>query len=212
MAGQEAIRQHTPALVFLDVQMPHMSGFDLLQHLDTINFSVIFVTAFDKYAIKAIKFSALDYLLKPIDIDDLQKAIRRFKEIKTPDHTANQLRNMFKNVTHQDGAFEKLAVPTLQGLEFLKVGDIIFCEADGNYTMVHLRDKQQLLVSKTLKEFENLLEESGFCRIHHSYLVNLAHIEKYERGEGGSVTMTDNYHIDVSRRKKDELLRRIKLV
>jgi two-component system LytT family response regulator len=210
--GKDAIQELSPDLVFLDVQMPHTSGFELLQQLDVINFSVIFVTAFDKYAIKAIKFSALDYLLKPVDIVELQEAIKKYKESKSLPDAENQYRTMFRNINTKAGAFERLAVPTMNGLEFLKTEDIIFCEADGNYTLLHLKARQQLLVSKTLKDFETMLEDSGFCRVHHSYLINLTHILKYEKGEGGTVLLTDNHFIDVSRRKKDELLRRIHVV
>lgn len=203
MAG---IRKNNPKLVFLDVQMPQMSGFDLLQQLSPINFDVIFVSAHNQYAIKAIKFSVLDYLLKPIDVEDLLHAVNRFKERQ--DKTINSFRyqSVLNNIQLESGRVEKLAVPTLQGIDFFNTKDILYCKADGSYTQIVLRNNHQVMVSKNLKDFESLLAGSGFFRVHHSYIINLAHVEKYVKGEGGYVILTDNHHVDVSRRKKDEFL------
>ena len=203
--GIECIRHHAPDLVFLDVQMPKKSGFDILKELSPIDFKVIFVSAFDKYAIKAIKFSALDYLLKPVDVDELITAVNKVTE----DHPRSlfQYQSAWNNVQHRSGKIDRLAVPTFDGIDFYKTDDIIFCKADGNYTHIYLTDKSIKLASKNLKDFENILLDSGFCRVHHSFLINLMHVQKYIKGEGGYVVMTDHHQVEISRRKKEEFLR-----
>ena len=203
--GLDGIRQLNPELVFLDVQMPQMSGFDLLQQVSPVTFDVIFVSAYDQYAIKAIKFSALDYLLKPIDVDDLIHAVKKLRELP---HRKNifQYQAMLNNIRLKSGSVEKLAVPSPEGLDFFDTQDIIFCKADGSYTEIILQNNKHVLVSKNLADFENLLTMSGFCRVHHSYLVNLKHVQKYVKGEGGYVILTDNHMVDISRRKKEEFL------
>lgn len=207
LKGLEGIAEIKPNLVFLDIQMPQMSGFDLLKQLSPINFEVIFVTAFDQYAIKAIRFGALDYLLKPIDIDDLRLALEHAKDRIEKQHTSSfQYQSVISNSHRTHGKLERIAVPTLEGIEFFNTDDIIFCEADGSYTNLQLKGNHRKLVSRNLKDFENLLEDSGFCRVHHSYLINLHHIQKYVKGDGGYVLMTENHHVDISRRKKEEFL------
>lgn len=204
--GIKGIRQLKPSLVFLDVQMPQMSGFDVLQQLSPISFEVIFVSAYDRYAIKAIKFSVLDYLLKPVDVDDLIQAINKVKERLHNKNNSYQYQSVLNNVQSRGGKIEKLAIPSLDGIDFFNTEDIIYCRADGSYTTIFLKGKQNCLVSKNLKDFENLLTESGFCRVHHSFLINLRHVQKYIKGEGGYVLLTDGHHVDISRRKKDEFL------
>lgn len=205
--GLEAIRSLAPDLVFLDVQMPQMSGFDLLKLISPFNFEVIFVTAHDRYAIKAIRFSALDYLLKPVDIDDLRFALQKVKERLVKKNTYHQYQSVLYNLQHKAGKIERLAVPTQEGIEFFNTTDIIFCKAEGSYTHLILTQKRSQLVTRNLKDFESLLLETGFCRVHHTYLINMRHIQKYVRGEGGYVIMTDNHHVDISRRKKEEFLK-----
>lgn len=205
-AGISAIRTLKPDLVFLDVQMPHMSGFDLLQELSPINFEVIFVTAHDQYAIKAIRFSALDYLLKPVDVDDLIHAVKKVQVRISQQNSVHKYQSVLNNIQYKTKNVDRLAVPTFEGIDFFAANDIIFCQADGNYTLLYLVGKQKKLISKNLKDFENLLGSSGFCRVHHSYLINLNHVKKYVRGEGGYVMLTDDLHVDISRRKKDEFL------
>ena len=200
------IRKINPGLVFLDVQMPQLSGFDLLQQLSPIHFEVIFVSAHDQYAIKAIRFSALDYLLKPIDVEDLMHAVNRVKERQNHTSSSFQFQSVLNNIQLKSGRVEKLAVPTLQGIDFFNTQDILYCKAEGSYTQIVLKNNQQALVCKNLKDFESLLAESGFFRVHHSYIINLAHVEKYVKGEGGYVVLTENHHVDVSRRKKEEFL------
>lgn len=206
--GLEAIQQLEPHLVFMDIQMPHMSGFEVLQRLGQIDFKVIFVTAHDQYAIKAIKFSALDYLLKPIDVDDLLHAVKRYQQ--QAELTAkDQFHHLFSNLSLTSTQFEKLAVPSMDGVEFVPVQDIIFCQADGNYTKIHLHGGKELLASRTLKEFELLLSEVGFCRVHHGSLINLKHIRKYIKGEGGYLILSEGHEVPVARRRKEGLLRRL---
>lgn len=204
--GLACIKRLQPDLVFLDVEMPKMSGFDLLQQLTPFNFEVIFVTSYDQYAIKAIKFSALDYLLKPVDVDDLMHAVKKAKERIQRGGGAHHYQSMLNNINFKTGKIEKLAVPTLEGIDFFKIDDIIYCKADGNYTTLYLTNKQEEVISKNLKDFENLLSGSGFCRVHNSYLINMQHVQKYIKGEGGYVMLSEDHHVDISRRRKDVFL------
>ena len=204
--GMISIQQHQPDLVFLDVQMPGMSGFDLLKEMQPVNFEVIFITAYDRYAIKAIKFSAIDYLLKPLDVDDLMQAVKRVEEKQQSIGSAQRLASVVHNLNFNEGGIEKLAVPTMEGIDFMEVSQIIFCEADRGYTNIYLKHEAPKLVSRTLKDFESILTNSGFCRVHHRYLINMKHIQKYIKGEGGYVILTDDHHVDISRRKKEEFL------
>ena len=207
--GIERIKELRPELVFLDIQMPNISGFDVLQQLSPINFEVIFVTSFDQYAIKAIRFSALDYLLKPLDTDDLVQAVQRAKQQIYKGSAAHRYQAVLNNINYKSGKIEKLAVPTLEGIDFYRTDDIIYCDADGHYTTLYLKGRRKELVSKTLKDFENLLSESGFFRIHNSSLINLGCIQKYVRGDGGYVILTEDHHVTVSRRRKDAFLDRL---
>ena len=204
--GIEVIKKNKPDLVFLDIQMPNMSGFDLLQQLAPVNFEVIFVTAHDHYAIKAIKFSALDYLLKPIDIDDLIHAVKRVKERVSIEPTAFRYQSILNNIQYKSREIEKLAVPTLEGIDFFETQDIIFCKADGNYTVLYLKGKANKIVCRNLKDFESLLTEPAFCRVHHAALINMKHIQKYVKGEGGHVILTEGHQVEISRRKKESFL------
>lgn len=205
-AGIAAIKALKPNLVFLDVQMPNMSGFDVLQQLSPIDFEVIFVTSYDQYAIKAIKFSAIDYLLKPLDVDDLIHAVQRVEENLQKNGKTQRYQSVLHNINYTSGKIEKLAVPTLDGIDFFRTDDIIYCEADGSYTTLYLSGKQKQVISKNLKDFENLLSGSGFCRVHNSHLINLGHVKKYIKGDGGYVILTDDHHVDISRRRKDAFL------
>lgn len=204
--GILAIRKLKPDLVFLDIQMPNLTGFDVLQELSPIDFEVIFVTSYDQYAIKAIKFSALDYLLKPLDVDDLIHAVRKTKEQLHKKGNAHRYQSVLHNINHTDRKIEKLAIPTLDGIDFFKTENIILCQADGSYTTLYLVGHQKQVISKNLKDFENLLSGSGFCRVHNSFLINLKHIQKYFKGDGGYVILTENHQVDISRRRKDAFL------
>src|SRR5215831_8196447 len=202
--GIEAIIKHKPAIVFLDVQMPGMSGFDLLSDFPEIDFDVVFITAHDHYAIKAIRFSALDYLLKPIQIDELMAAVKKAEEKKNHRHTNWQYRSLYENVRSSHNASGAIAVPTGDGLLFIKTQNIIRCEAEGNYVIIHQAGKEKMLITKTLGDIETMLDPAAFCRVHNSHLVNLAHIKKYVKGDGGYVIMSDNSKVDIARRKKEE--------
>lgn len=197
-----------PQLVFLDIEMPHLNGFDLLEKCKPLAFDVIFTTSYDQYAIKAIKFSALDYLLKPVDAKELKAAVQKFTERKAP-VSQQQFEILLAKLQQPAASGARIALPTMEGLQIIPVHTIIFCSSSSNYTILTLKDKQKLTVSKTLKEIEEMLEEHRFLRIHHSYLVNLDEIKKYMRGEGGTVLMSDGSSVDVSRAKKELLLKRL---
>jgi two-component system LytT family response regulator len=209
--GYEMILKTEPDLVLLDIEMPGGTGFDLLAKFEDINFNVIFVTAFDKYAIKAIKFSAMDYLLKPVDEEDLIKAIGRVEESVGKKNTTAAVSNLLSN-TKRPADNQKIGLTTSDGLDFVEIKNIMHCEADGKYTFVFMHDGKKLLVSKNLKEFEDLLSDYNFFRIHHSHLVNLDYIRKYQAGRGGYVVMNDGSTITVSQRKKEEFLNNLRKV
>lgn len=203
-----AIIELQPDIVFLDIEMPQMNGFDLLEKLQKINFRLIFTTSYDQYAIKAIRFSALDYLLKPIDREELQYAVK--KAIESVDKPMpQQVEALLQKLNHSANASQKIALPTMEGLQLITVEQIISCESERNYTTLYLKGKQKLVISRPLKEIEELLEEFGFMRVHHSHLVNLKEINKYIRGEGGYLIMSDGSSVDISRSKKESLLQKI---
>ncbi|QHT66199.1 response regulator transcription factor [Rhodocytophaga rosea] len=204
--GLQAIADYQPDVVFLDIEMPVMNGFEMLGRLSDITFEVIFTTGYDSYAIKAIRFSALDYLLKPIDKDELMKAVGKISQ-RRHNPLAQQLDILMQKLNHKPVVLQKIALPTLEGYELVPVVHIIQCESDGNYTLVYLKNGKKFLISRTLKEIEELLEGQGFLRIHHSHLINLNEIIRYVRGEGGYVVMSDNTSVNVSRSRKDILLK-----
>lgn len=207
--GLTAIKQLKPQLVFLDVEIDNQTGFDLLKQLPAINFDVIFTTGYDKYAVEAFKFSAIDYLLKPVDEEDLYKAVSKLQEKISVKETAKKFESLFYNLHATNNASKKICVPVVNGIEFIAVSDIIRCESLINYTTIFLKDRQKLTVSKTLKEFEELLMDYNFFRIHKSHLINLGYIKSYHKGTGGSVIMTDGSEVEVSVRKKDDFLKRL---
>lgn len=206
--GIEAIKQYQPDVVFLDIQMQRETGFDLLAKIHPITFEVIFTTAHSEYAIKAFKFSAIDYLLKPIDIDDLQKALAKVAQ-KQNQNISGRLEHLIQNLKSTTPDNYKLALPTTDGLVFVKLNDILYCEASSNYTEIYTFNKTKYIVSRTLKQYEDLLGEHNFFRIHNSYLINLNAVKKYVRGDGGYVVLENDVSLDVSKRKKDAFLSRI---
>ncbi len=206
-SGQKAIESFKPDLVFLDIEMPFGNGFSMLEKFTTIDFEVIFVTAYSHYAIKAIKFSALDYIMKPIDEKELVAAINKFSQ-QTSKMNNERVSLFMKNIkTDVSGGFKQIALPTREGYIFVSLDDIIRCEGDGNYTAFIFLNGEKVLVSKTLKEFESTLSDFNFVRVHKSHLINLKHVKKYIRGEGGTVFMVDNSEIEVSRRNKEDFLK-----
>lgn len=204
----KAIREGQPSLVFLDVEMPNMNGFEMLECLPAVNFHLIFTTGYDQYALKAIRFSALDYLLKPIDREELQAAVQKVVQ-QSQRPAAQQLELLLQKLKPASAPVNKLALPTMEGLQMVAIDSIVSCESDSNYTIVLLKNGQRLVVSRTLKDIESLLEEQPFARVHHSHLVNLNEVEKYVRGEGGYLVMSDNSVVDVSRSRKEALLKKL---
>ncbi len=202
------IREHSPSLVFLDVEMPKMNGFEMLAQIPTINFHLIFTTSYDQYALKAFRFSAIDYLLKPIDRDELQISVQKVvRQMQIP--VPQQLEIMMEKINQPAKPINRIALPTMEGLQMILVENIIRCESDDNYTILFLKDKKKLIVSSTLKDIELMLDEHPFVRVHRSHMVNLNEIEKYLKGEGGNVIMSDGSAIDVSRSKKETLLKKL---
>lgn len=205
--GLRQIQQLQPQLVFLDVEMPGMNGFEMLQALPDINFDIIFTTAFNQYAIRAIRFGALDYLLKPIDRDELREAIGKY-QTRTQHNSLEQIVALLTHVSkNNDASFQKIALPTLHGYELVAVSKIMLCESSSNYTDVKLNDGRHMVISRTLKDVEELLDRPPFLRVHNSYLVNLEYAIRYVKGEGGYLVLNNDITIPVSRSKKEELLK-----
>jgi len=205
--GLEAIEKMKPDLVFLDIEMPAMNGFEMLEQFTEIPFAIIFTTSYDQYAIKAIRFSALDYLLKPIDPKELVNAVKKVQEQR---HLpmAEQFQMLLKQIQDKDHHFNKIAVPTAEGFELIPADQVIRCEADDNYTHLFIKSNRKIIACRTLKEMEEQLHDfSFFVRVHHSYLVNLNEVTKYIRGEGGYLVMSDGSVVNVSRSRKDSLMK-----
>lgn len=205
-AARKEIDALQPDLVFLDVEMPGASGFSLLEGIEDVQFDVIFVTAHEKYAMQAFRCAALDYLLKPVSAADIKETAKRVvQRTGIARHTSGRLHVLGEELR---GESPNLAVPTLEGFEFVKVKDILRCKAESNYTYLHMHDGRTLLTSRTLGEYEDILYERNFARVHHSYLVNLLHVQKYRKGRGGVIVMSDGAEIDVAQRRKDSFLER----
>ena len=208
---EEGIRSVTllrPSLVFLDVQIYEKTGFDLLRALPDINFAVIFTTAYEKFAIQAIKFSAIDYLLKPIDEEELSIALLKLIDTSVKKTASEKIDILLQN-TQANGVHKKIIVPTVSGFELVDITNIVRCQSDINYTTIFLKDKQKFVVSKTLKDFEEMLTLYAFFRVHNSHLINLSFIKSYNKGNGGYVILTDGTEIEVSSRRKEDLLKRL---
>ncbi len=208
--GIETIRAYHPDLVFLDIKMPRGTGFDVLKELHEMDFEVIFTTAHDNYALTAIKFSAIDYLLKPIDINELQEAVE--KMIRKKDRKLKKENfEVFLSNLQMENSMKKIALPTQDGLMFVKVEHIIRCEGEGAYTKIKLVENEKLMVSKNLKEIEGLLFDCGFFRVHKSHLINLSHVKRYIKGSGGTVVMSDQHSVEVSKRRKEAFLEQLNI-
>lgn len=208
--GIDCVRTLRPELIFLDVMMPDGSGFDVLEKLCDLKFDIIFTTASEKFAVKAIKYSALDYLLKPIDAEELKNAVKKVMERKNHPPDEQNLASLLANIRKSDEQFTKITLPTGSAYEVVQVKDIIRCEANDNYTNVYLAGGKKFLVSGTLKHYEELLPEKDFIRIHHSHLINMAHMLRFLKEDGGYAVMSDGSKVEISRRKKEEFLKRIK--
>lgn len=198
------IDEETPDLVFLDIEMSDGTGFDILKQVRKRNFKLIFTTAFDEYAVKAFKVNAIAYLLKPIDGEELSEAIEKIQAEKN-DIIEARLEKLMQFLSSAEKS-TKIALPVSDGLQFVNTYDIIRCEADGNYCMVYLKDKSKILISKTIKYLENLIQNQKFIRVHQSHLVNIDFVKKYVRGKNGQIILDDKTIIPVSRSKKDDFL------
>lgn len=209
-SGILAIKNLQPQLVFLDVEMPWMNGFEMLEVLPEINFSIIFTTAFDKFAARAFRISAIDYLLKPIDSADLVEAVKKASEKLSNKRGGTNIENLLKNL-HSPSQFQKIALPSHDGFEFAQVDTILYCLAEGSYTRIFLKDKNPLVVSKTLGDIEEILPSEIFVRIHHSTIVNLNAISHYSRTDGGYVVINTKEKLMVSKARKDVLLQHLGL-
>jgi len=205
--GYAAINTHKPDVVFLDIQINQQTGFDLLKKFADIDFEVVFITAFEQYAMQAIKFSALDYLLKPIDPDDLIETVQKFEKRTTGKITTEKIQVFFENMANLKGNTKKIVVPVQNELLFLSVQDIVHCSSDINYTTLYLKDRKSVFVAKTLKEFEVLLTPFNFFRVHNSHLINFNYVKSYHKS--GYVVLDDATKIEVSVRRKQAFLEKM---
>lgn len=205
-SGIAAIHKHKPDLVFLDIDMPVMNGFELLKEVRGEQFDVIFATAYDEYAVRAIKVSAMDYLLKPIDSNELVKAVDKVIDKRKAEDSTARLEVLLTNIHSASDGFKKLAIPTLGGLDFINTSDIVYCEADGSYTNIHTVNREKYIVSRTMKEISEMLDSPRFFRTHQSFLVNLDHIVKYVKGSGGQLVLSNGAVAQVARARKEQLM------
>ena len=206
--GLAHLQESPPNLLFLDIEMPRLNGFELLESLGEVPFDVIFTTAYDEFGIRAIKFSALDYLLKPIQAEELKAAVERHSQKSRHNLSNSQLEVLFSNIKEeQQGRPGKIALATKESIEFVFPEEIVACSSDSNYTMIYMKDGRKKLISRTLKDFEELLVEYGFYRTHHSHLVNLNHVREFVRADGGYLVMSNKMKLPVSRSRREELLR-----
>jgi two-component system LytT family response regulator len=205
-AGIEAINKYHPDVIFLDIEMPKMNGFDMLEQFDNITFDIVFCTAYDQFAIKAFHYSALNYLLKPVDPDDLKATVKRIEE-KRSIPTKEQFQLLLQNIQQsQKQTPLRIALSTGDGMIFINTKDILYCEAESNYTSVALADGKKIIVAKVLKEIDEALGGPDFFRVHGSFLINLNHVKKFVRNEGGYLIMNDDKMITIGRSKRQEFL------
>ncbi len=206
--GLELIMRTEPDVVFLDIEMPYGNAFDLLDKLMPVSFEIVFITAFNEYAIKAFKYTAMDYLLKPVNITELKAAVEKVADRLQQKNINHRLSSLLENIRPENTNLQKIGLPTTEGLYFENVSNITHLEAEGSYTRVFIKGQKNILVSKNLKEYEDILPTAIFCRVHHSYIINLNYVKKYFKGRGGYVEMDDGSTIEVSARKKEEFFDR----
>ena len=200
------IEKETPDILFLDIEMPRMNGFKLIESLKKIDFEIVFTTAYNHYAIDAIRISAFDYLLKPVVVDDLQQCVERLleqKAIQAPEKW-NALQQGLKDTKSQE---DKIAIPVSNAIDFIPIRDIVRIESNSNYSKLIFIRHPSVVVTRLLKDYEEMLSSYGFCRIHHSHLINLSHVSRYIKGDGGQVVLENGELIDVARRKKEDFLK-----
>jgi two-component system, LytTR family, response regulator len=206
LKGIESIQRYAPQLVFLDIEMPRMNGFQMLKKLETINFDVVFTTAYDKYAINAIKISALDYLLKPIDKEELSAAIQKCIHNVEQKYTRDKMDILFKNLTQHNALDRTITLTSVDGIRFIKMKDIIRLEANGRYTKFYLLNKEVVLASRTLGDFEEALSSNEFFRIHEAHIINLLYIDRFHKGNN-YVLLSDKTELPLARRRKEDFLK-----
>jgi two-component system LytT family response regulator len=206
--GLTGIQHQNPDIVFLDIQMNGETGFDLLNRLPKINFALIFITAYDQYAIKAFRFNAIDYLLKPIVTEELIEAINKAKDkmVASQSDTKELVDQLYRDLQEPKKIHDKIAVPTFDGFIIIPINEIVYCHASSNYTEFYLTDKKCILSSYTLKQYDEILTPQSFFRAHRSYLINLAHVKIYKKGDGGEIIMSNGDEIELSRTHKMEFL------
>lgn len=204
--GRDVILSKNPDIVFLDIEMPRGNGFDMLEMIPKRDFQVIFITAYNNWAIKAFKYNAIDYILKPIDIDDFIKAVERAEKNQSSDKSidVDRYKELLSNISTK--TLNKIAISTSEGIEYIEIEKIIRFEGDGSYSKVYIIDQTYILVSKNLKEFQELLENNNFFRTHNSHLINLSFVKKYIMKDGGHIEMKDNSIVPISRRKKEAFI------
>ncbi|HEV8285669.1 MAG TPA: response regulator [Chitinophagaceae bacterium] len=211
--GIEKVKELNPDLIFLDIQMPGKNGMEMLAELSNRNFEVIFVTAHNEYMLQALQLSASDYLLKPVHENQLTEAIHRVEKKIQQKWNKQNIEALLYNLQKSGAPNEmKLCIPTTKGFMVLKLEDIILCEAEKNYTIIYLRDKKPVIVSRPLLEYEKILENTNFFRVHRTFLINLQHVTEYHKGEGGVAIMSNGSEVEISRRRKEQFLSRIKEV
>ena len=206
--GRLLLKQHQPDVVFLDIEMPKMSGFRMLEELGEYDFDIIFTTAYNHYSIDAIRISAFDYLVKPIGIEDLQQAVERLHKTYNK-QTKEKIDILKKSLSDNRSQEDKIAISTSEGIEFIPIKNILHIESKSNYSKIYMPENKNIMVTKILKDFEEMLLPYNFYRVHNSHLINLNYIKKYIRSEGGHVMLQDGTVIDISRRKKEEFLKMI---
>ncbi|MBK9734243.1 MAG: response regulator transcription factor [Saprospiraceae bacterium] len=209
--GIEAIESLAPDLVFLDIEMPKVNGFDVLDQTRGLHYKVIFTTAYDQFAIKAFKYSAMDYLLKPIDIEDLKAAVKKI-DLNQKDDLGTKLRLLYSQLGLKSPQPSRISLPFGEAYEMVPFALIIRCESESNYTTFYLSDKRKVTLSKTLKEVEETMMNDSFFRVHHSHMINIEHIVKFYKTDGGYVIMSDGTQISISRNKKDQFFELLKKV
>ena len=211
-SGIQAIKEHLPDLVLLDINMPDGTGFDLLKQIDSISFKIIFITAYEEYAVKAFEFSAIDYLLKPVDPAKLIEAIEKARHAVEQENLSLKLKALFANLDNADSHTKKLVLKTAENIYIVSTSDIFRCESDCGYTQFFLQDGKKILVSRNLKDYEEMLNGFGFYRIHQSHLINLRYIDHYSKLDGGAVVMKDKTNIPFARRKKEDFLKLLEMI
>jgi len=205
-AALEKLKELKPDILFIDIEMPKMNGFQFVEKAGKIDTHVVFCTAYDQFAVKAFKVSALDYLLKPVNEDELARVLKKISTQENQGGFQKKMDLLMENIKSKEGKFRTIVVPSMEGLEFVKVDTILRCESDSNYTKIFFENEKPILISKTLKSIEEMIENMGFFRVHHSHLINLEYVQKYVRGNAGHIIMHDGSSVPVSRSKKAEFL------